>query len=144
MATTTRAPQRKVKTISLPHSGKLERQVLEDGKWVVCEEARGYRDGFERDAIFLHDDAWCKATKNSRVVDHYQEQGKPRYKIVAEWKMTGKPEAPSDVYPEVVQVEVEDSEALRQFLADATGLKWRVGFDPYHYQGADYTAPALQ
>jgi hypothetical protein len=109
-----RRTEHKVKTFSVPASGKLERQQLEDGEWKVFGW-HYYYSADERTKLFGMDDDWCKATPNSRVVDHCTEQGKPRHKIVAEWKM--------------------DTPASDLASGD---------FYPYHYQGVDYEPPSLQ
>ena len=64
--------------------------------------------------------AWGERTADSRVVEHFYEDGKGRH-----------------------VVRFEHGRAEDSGPADG-GWEFDTCADPYHYQGADYTAPALQ
>ena len=114
--------------------GTFVAQRQEGGQWVTCTEDTYRDEQYRRNALAEHERWVNSAPAGSvrRVVEHCTVDGKPRHIIRAEsmqGEQDGEPEFPD-----------HDAEALRQFLADETGLAWRV----YNVQGVDYTPPSVQ
>ena len=101
-------------------TGSVTCETLANGKYIVIG-TQTYKGGSQRHGALASAQAWQESTPNSRVVEHYfDHDNKQRHPVRFESGRTG------DGKP-----------------ADG-GWEFDTCADPYHYQGADYTAPALQ
>lgn len=114
--------------------GEFVVQRSEGGQWVDVIREK-YDNDHHRANLHRAYSEWVNNAPTGdvrRAVEHCTIDGKPRHIIRAEsmqGEQDGEPEFPD-----------HDAEALRQFLADETGLAWKV----YNVQGVDYTEPQLQ
>lgn len=99
--------------------GQVTCDLLCNGKYIT-HSTQTYRGTIEREGARKSAQEWAEHTPNARAVDHHFEDGKQRHDAFCEPGRTG------DGKP-----------------ADG-GWEFETCADPYHYQGADYTAPSLQ
>ena len=118
MATATK-PRQATRHSAGTVKGSYTLETLSNGKFEVVE-TRTYESSFGRSVQDGFAEAWCNSHANSRVVEHFYEDGKGRH-----------------------VVRFEHGRAEDSGPADG-GWEFDTCADPYHYQGADYTAPALQ
>lgn len=114
--------------------GQFVAQRQEAGAWVTVIDEK-YENDHHRGNLLRAYSEWVNNAPWGdvrRAVEHCTVDGKARHIIRAE-SMTGQPDGEAE-FPE------HDAEALRQFLADQTGLAWRV----YNVQGVDYCEPVIQ
>lgn len=134
MATAMKSRQARRAGRAVEMHGRFTAQRSESGAWVTVTEEE-YANAHHRGVLLGAYSQWVNNAPWGdvrRAVEHCTVDGKPRHIIRAE-SMQGQPDGEPE-FPD------HDAEALRQFLADETGLAWRV----YHYQGVDYTPPSVQ
>lgn len=121
MATATRYSARTGHKAGTQVKGTITAEVQHEGAWLVQVEDTYNDEQYRRNALADHL-RWVNSNDQEvrRVVEHCTVDGKPRHIIRGE----NQPRKPADGGWEQ---EEHDAAALRQFLVDATGLKWRVG-----------------